>query len=280
MHDDASTCRRVFLRGSCAWDTNVTDRGIGLAAAVHSDVTLATAQAAERKHFHSFWLNNPPGGNAISQLVVLSTRVPAILLGVGVIPLSHSTPGEIASSVHESRMPTSRLYLGIGSGSASGGLQRVREGVDELHRLVDCDVVVAALGPKMCTVAGEVADGVLLNWLTPDAAQRSLAWIRDGADRAQRSMPRVMAYVRVAIEGEGSDRFAHEAATYGSYPQYAAHFERMGIRAEDTGIVGTSVAIHDALTQWDDIVDEVVLRVITATDTTDEIARVVDAVAP
>ena len=34
-------------------------------------------------------------------------------------------------------------------------------------------LVVAALGPKMCRLAGEVADGVLFNWLTPEYAKKS-----------------------------------------------------------------------------------------------------------
>ena len=51
----------------------------------------------------------------------------------------------------------------------------------------------------MCHLAGEVADGVLLNWLTPEHARTSAEWVRAGAAAAQRRPPRLAAYVRVAV---------------------------------------------------------------------------------
>ena len=36
----------------------------------------------------------------------------------------------------------------------------------------------------MCHLAGEVADGVLLNWLTPEHVVRSAEWVRAGAQAA------------------------------------------------------------------------------------------------
>jgi len=36
-------------------------------------------------------------------------------------------------------------------------------------------IYLAALGPRMCELAGEVADGVLLNWIPPSAVPASHA---------------------------------------------------------------------------------------------------------
>ena len=60
-------------------------------------------------------------------------------------------------------------------------------------------IVVAALGPKMCRLAGEVADGVLLNWLTPEYARQSADIVREGAAAARRPAPTIYAYVRLAL---------------------------------------------------------------------------------
>src|SRR5262249_59189102 len=47
-------------------------------------------------------------------------------------------------------------------------------------------IYLAALGPRMCELAGEVADGVLLNWLPPSAVPVSMRHVEAGARRAGR----------------------------------------------------------------------------------------------
>jgi alkanesulfonate monooxygenase SsuD/methylene tetrahydromethanopterin reductase-like flavin-dependent oxidoreductase (luciferase family) len=87
-------------------------------------------------------------------------------------------------------------------------LKRVRDGVATLRGKLNTRIIVAALGPKMCQLAGEVADGVLFNWLTPEYARRSAELVRAGADAAKRPMPRLYAYVRVALGPAASERLA------------------------------------------------------------------------
>ena len=63
-------------------------------------------------------------------------------------------------------------------------------------------VYLAALGPQMLQLAGETADGALLNWATPDRIAASRAEIDAGAARAGRdpgSVPMTM-YIRVCID--------------------------------------------------------------------------------
>jgi alkanesulfonate monooxygenase SsuD/methylene tetrahydromethanopterin reductase-like flavin-dependent oxidoreductase (luciferase family) len=65
-------------------------------------------------------------------------------------------------------------------------------------------VYLAALGPQMLRLAGEAADGVLLNWATPEHIAVSRARISEGAERAGRdpaAVPLTM-YIRVCIDDD------------------------------------------------------------------------------
>ncbi len=163
-----------------------------------------------------------------------------------------------------------RLLLGVGSPNPEA-LKRVRDGVATLRAKLTTRIIVAALGPKMCQLAGEVADGVLFNWLTPEYARRSAELVRAGADAAKRPMPRLYAYVRVALGPAAAERLADEGGRYDAIPAYHAHFVRMGVKPVDTAIAATSAdGIKRALAAWDGAVDEVVLRAITAKDTVED----------
>ncbi len=258
-----------------------TARGVGLAASTSRDAVLTTASAVEREGFASFWLNNPPGANALALLGEVASIAPTLQLGVGVIPFSSRSPAQVAFAVAEAGVPRERLYLGVGSGSGTGGLQRVIDGVKALREEFDGHIVVAALGPKMCRFAGEAADGVLFNWLTPEYAVKSSEWVLEGAQAAGRSAPRMMAYVRTALGEKAIERLGKEASTYASIPSYAAHFRRMGTTAFDTGIAAHSPGdIGRALAAWDGVVDDVVARVITESERADQILQVVEAARP
>ncbi|MFI5053716.1 MAG: LLM class flavin-dependent oxidoreductase [Acidimicrobiia bacterium] len=65
-------------------------------------------------------------------------------------------------------------------------------------------VYLAALGPQMLRLAGECADGALLNWATPDRIAQSRALVAEGAARAGRDVGDVtmMMYVRVCIDDD------------------------------------------------------------------------------
>jgi alkanesulfonate monooxygenase SsuD/methylene tetrahydromethanopterin reductase-like flavin-dependent oxidoreductase (luciferase family) len=133
----------------------------------------------------------------------------------------------------------------------------------------------------MCRLAGEVADGVLFNWLTPEHARVSAEWVRAGAAAVDRSAPRLFAYVRVALGGPASDRLGEEAARYARIPAYAAHFARMGVDPVETAIgAPTPDAIAPALGRWQSVVDEVVIRAITAGDSVEETLALLRAAKP
>ena len=65
-------------------------------------------------------------------------------------------------------------------------------------------VYLAALGPQMLRLAGEVSDGALLNWATPERIADSRARIDEGAARSGRAagaVPMTM-YIRVCIDDD------------------------------------------------------------------------------
>jgi len=105
-------------------------------------------------------------------------------------------------------------------------------------------VYLAALGPQMLRLAGETADGVLLNWATPERIAVSRAQINTGALRAgrdPRTIPMTM-YIRVCIDDDvAAARQAFGAQVLGyamgrpGTPQGAGYrglFAQMGFDAE------------------------------------------------
>lgn len=72
----------------------------------------------------------------------------------------------------------------------------------------------------------------------PQWAEHSIDWVRDGANRAGKRMPRVMAYVRVAVGHGAVTRLQREAPSYEAIAHYAAHFRRMGTPAAGTAVTG------------------------------------------
>ncbi|HEY2278694.1 MAG TPA: LLM class flavin-dependent oxidoreductase [Streptosporangiaceae bacterium] len=107
-------------------------------------------------------------------------------------------------------------------------------------------VYLAALGPQMLRLAGETADGALLNWATPARIAASRAEIDAGAARAGRapgSVPMTM-YIRVCIDDDvaaarqafGTQVLGYAMARPGMPKSagYRALFAEMGFDAELT----------------------------------------------
>ena len=246
-------------------------QGFALFAGTAPEIVTACAREAEATGYRSFWVNHPGSTDGLAALAVGARASAAIDLGIGVIPLHTRPPQSIADGVGAQALPAARLLLGVGSPNPKS-LERVRDGVAALRAaLPGTRMVVAALGPKMCHLAGEVADGVLFNWLTPEWARKSAAWVREGAAAARRQPPTLYAYVRVALGVAAGATLAEEGRRSGGIPAYAAHFQRMGVKPVETAIAATSAeGIKRALAAWDGAVDEVVLRAITAKDTVED----------
>ncbi|MDF3040822.1 MAG: putative oxidoreductase [Thermomicrobiales bacterium] len=256
-------------------------RGFGVAGALPHDVIRALAPAAEAAGYHTFWVNDTPHGDGLAALRVAAEVTSEIQLGVGVIPLDRQPADTIALRVDELDLPQQRLIVGIGSGNPNGGLARVREGAATLEERLEAPIVVGALGPNMCALAGRSSDGVLLNWLTAEYVAPSAAIVSAAAREAGRPRPLIFGYVRTVYGAGARDIFAEEAGRYARYPAYAANFTRMGTPAEATAIIGdTAAEIQTGLASFTGELDETVVRAITGEESIDAYMALLAAAAP
>src|SRR5881409_1774850 len=255
-------------------------QGFALFAGVSPSIVTAAAREAETLGYTSFWVNHPGATDGLLSLAQAASVTRKIDLGIGVIPLHTRGPESIIEGVRSQALPLDRLLLGVGSPNPDS-LARVRGGIATLRAGLRTRLIVAALGPKMCELAGEVADGVLFNWLTPEHAKASAALVREGAQAAKRPAPRIFAYVRLAMGPGAAERVAKEGARYDSVPAYHANFDRMGVKPETTAIVADAPGdIARALARWDGAVDEVVLRALPADDGVESTLALVRAAKP
>lgn len=177
------------------------------------------AAGLERLGYDELWANDGRLGSGLATLSAAAATTERIDLCLGVAPLSDKTAAAIAAEVQQLRLPPARLVLGVGTG-AGKSLAAVRDAVAELRRLLpDVRLAVAALGPGMCALAGEIADVVLLNWCFPDRIAWSRERIAAGATAVGRATPRVAGYVRVAFGPGATERLTAEAERYRDRPR-------------------------------------------------------------
>jgi alkanesulfonate monooxygenase SsuD/methylene tetrahydromethanopterin reductase-like flavin-dependent oxidoreductase (luciferase family) len=214
--------------------------GLGVAAGPDPGVLTSLGAEAEALGYASIWSNDSPAGDGLLQLSLWARAAKDIDLGVGVLALDRRQPADIAARVAELELPRERLLLGIGAGLQSHPVGAVRAGVGELRRLLPgVRLVVAAMGPKMCELAGELADAVLLNWMTPERIAWAIPVVRRGAAAAGKSDIQVGAHIRVAVGADAEETLAREAGFYAQLPAYARNFEAIGV---DPGSIGIAVA--------------------------------------
>ncbi|MGB6455959.1 MAG: LLM class flavin-dependent oxidoreductase [Streptosporangiaceae bacterium] len=199
------------------------------------------AQEASRLGFESVW--TPSGGVPDAFHVCAAwSQDTGLRTGISVVPAALMwTPSALAvQAATVAQLSAGQFVLGLGTGGvgpgfwAAAGLpdrsiavmrgyatavrallagETVRsDGLTHGPRttslrasgLPQVPLYLAALGPQMLRLAGEVADGVLLNWATPDRIAVSKDLVAAGLSRAGRdagSAPLTM-YVRVCIDDD------------------------------------------------------------------------------
>jgi alkanesulfonate monooxygenase SsuD/methylene tetrahydromethanopterin reductase-like flavin-dependent oxidoreductase (luciferase family) len=179
-----------------------------------------------------------------------------LFLGTGVVPMRSRTPlvaAMGAATVHE--RSGGRLILGLGTGDAgAGALDELRETVGRIRTLLDGETLelgdgpqslslppgspvpiwVSALGPRAMRLAGEIADGVILNWCPPERVPFARTRIAEGAESSGRDPASitVAVYVRAWVgvdETEAMSSLRAMAGQYASYPAYRRQFEQVGL---------------------------------------------------
>jgi alkanesulfonate monooxygenase SsuD/methylene tetrahydromethanopterin reductase-like flavin-dependent oxidoreductase (luciferase family) len=233
------------------------------------DALAGLARWAEQAGFEALFLPEVGARDTLVALGALAGETRTLLLGTGVVPLPARSPSLLAmAAATVQERSGGRLLLGLGTGPTTpGALDRLRATVLALRKAfagregsVDGAPVesslaldrppqiwVAALGPRACRLAGEVADGVLLNWCTPGRVERAVAEVAAGADAAGRppAAVTVAVYVRaVLVDGARSTAEAM-AAEYANYPEYRRQFEAFGIEVSNPAAIVDAVMLVD-----------------------------------
>lgn len=254
--------------------------------ALGAPTALEVARDAADAGFGSFWTAETTGEEAFATLGAVAATEPRVSLGTGVLALQLRTPmlAAMGAATLQSLAPERDVLLGVGISSpvvvgrwhgAEYGdrpLRQTREYLELVRRclvegVVDhrgefysCSkfrlgvrlgerrpkLVLGALNERMLRTAGELADGVLLNYLPASAVPWCVERVREGERRAGRPEGdcTVYAYVHVGV----CDRDAalplarRDLFSYAVVPAYAAAFARAGFADEVAGVQSAHAA--------------------------------------
>ncbi len=189
---------------------------------------LEMAKYAEERGFSELWQADTRLARDCTVMMsafLACTR--KLRLGSGVLPIWTRNPAVIAATF--STMwelggkfdGRGRVLLGLGAGGAPIALKAMREHVEAIRQLIsmqevtyqgefvhldrvcldvafgdtsprDIPIYIGATGDKMLELAGEVCDGVVLNYVVSvDYIQRAIALVERGARKAGRSLAEI-----------------------------------------------------------------------------------------
>ena len=192
-------------------------RGFGVAAGLDPRVAGPLAARCAELGYDSMWSNDHPGGLGLETVAAFADAAPALELGVAVMALDRHTPAEIAAHIDRLGLDRERLWLGVGAGFSERPLTKMTKALPELRSaLPGVRLVLAAMGPKMCRLAGSSYDGAFFNWMTPEFAASARLNVDRGARDVPRDPPPVFGYVRTALAptpASGSPRRRRSTAT-------------------------------------------------------------------
>lgn len=252
------------------------------------DDLCAEAREAESQGFTSLSVPNIFSHDAIGALTVVGRETERIELLTGVVPMHPRHPIAIAQQALTAQAASrGRFRLGIGLShkivienmlglSYSKHASFTREYLSVLKPLlrqeavkfegehfrvqgqlqvsgaVDVPVLVAALGPRMLRVTGELADGTV-TWMTGIKTLDgfTVPAIRAAAQRAGRAEPRVVAGLPITLTQNpeaARERAGKLFQMYGTLPSYRAMLDREGAASPgDVALVGDEVELRAAL---------------------------------
>jgi probable F420-dependent oxidoreductase len=259
---------------------------------------LDIARLATSLDYRSLWTVEATGTDAISLLGATAAVAPGLDLGTGIVPVQVRTPplAAMSAATLQALSPDATVWFGVGvsapailrqhgAAPADRPIARMREYVALLRECLSGEpvtfegdfwsvrrfrlgvrlgerrprIVMAALNPQMLKLAGEIADGVLLNYLPAAHVPACVEQVRAGGDA------RIFAYVHAAVgELDRSLRSARrDLFNYAMADGYARMFRAAGFsddvdeartRAKDGDRDGALAAISEDMVQAIDFV--------------------------
>lgn len=227
-------------------------------------LSLDVARQADALGYSSIWVAEANAAEAMSLLGAITQVAPRSGVGTGVLALQLRTPPlhAMAAATLQQLAGDRDVFLGVGisspavagqwhgAGYTDRPIAQVREFVALLRECLSGEsvsfdgdfyrvsrfrlgvrlgakrpkIVLAALNEQMLRLAGEIADGVLLNYLPASLVPWCVERIREGGDA------QVFAYVHCAVTDR--DRYADLARkdllNYAVVDAYANQFARAG----------------------------------------------------
>jgi len=264
---------------------------LGIVLAGFTSASLAefvgVAREAEARGYHTAWLGEVSGYDAIVMSTVVATHTERLHVANGVLPVQTRTPvilGMATASLNH--LAPGRFALGIGLSSKTiveqwhgltftPSVAQIREVVEIVRKVASGErvahegkhyrvkgfrltspppkapvrVYLAALGPEMLELAGEIADGVLLNWIPPEAVPASIAHLKTGAQKAGRTLEdfEIASFVRTCVTDDPAaarETLARDITGYATVDVYASFFKTAGY-ADEVAQVGAAWGAGD-----------------------------------
>ncbi|TDD33343.1 LLM class flavin-dependent oxidoreductase [Actinomadura sp. KC06] len=187
--------------------------------------------------------------NAALRPPVLAAKTAALLddasggrfrLGLGLANAAKNTqfglPQHPPLQMVEEYVAVVRAVL-AGEPGFSGGIFRTgRVPLDRPPHRPDLPIHLAALGPRMLRLAGRIADGVILNLMSPERAAEAVATVRESAADAGRE-PADVEIVCVVHTCLADDAEAAARGACAIVPRYALHPAAPSLFGDPLGIV-------------------------------------------
>ena len=230
--------------------------------------SLALASDAEARGFKGAWVSEVNGmdgvalatalaqgmqrGRVGSAILPMQTRDPMLLamasstisqltpdgfvLGLGtstelIVQDWHATPWGTPLALTRECVALTRRFLAGERVTTEEGRWRYRRA--QITEPANVPIYLAALNDRMLELAGEIADGVILNFVSVDDVRHARERIAAGAERAGKTIDDVelMVYFRASVTddyAEAEARYQRELFTYVMAPVYQKMFARAG----------------------------------------------------
>jgi len=229
---------------------------------------VAKAKDLEARGFHSMWMANIFGLDAITTLALVGRETERIELGTAVVPSFPRHPMAIAQQsmtaqaasngrfvlglglshkiVIENMMGLSydkparhmREYLAVlgpllrGEPAAFDGEQYRVHGALEFEGVPEVPIVLAALGDRMLELAGRHTAGSIL-WMTgPETVADHIGpKLRAAAEKAGRPEPRIVCGLPITLTNDpdgAREKIGKMLVMYGQLPSYRAMLDKEG----------------------------------------------------